>query len=40
MAATALRMLVGLTAGESPGNDRVELPTRLILRESTALPAT
>jgi DNA-binding LacI/PurR family transcriptional regulator len=38
MAATALRLLVRLMAGEQPEGTRTELSTQLILRHSTAAP--
>lgn len=38
MSATATRMLVGLTRGEPPAQDRVEFATRLMVRGSTAPP--
>ncbi|AYN38775.1 LacI family DNA-binding transcriptional regulator [Streptomyces dangxiongensis] len=39
MAATALRLLVRMMDGERPEGTRTELPTRLVLRASTAPPA-
>ncbi|WP_175409866.1 LacI family DNA-binding transcriptional regulator [Streptomyces sp. TRM64462] len=38
MAATALRLLVRMAAGEEPVTDRTELPAPLIVRASTAPP--
>ncbi|OAH13661.1 LacI family DNA-binding transcriptional regulator [Streptomyces jeddahensis] len=40
MAATAVRLLVRLMAGEHPESPRTELPTRLVRRASTAPPRT
>lgn len=39
VAATAVRLLVRLMAGESPEAVQTELPTRLVVRGSTAAPA-
>jgi LacI family transcriptional regulator, xylobiose transport system transcriptional regulator len=38
MGATAARLIVGLVAGDQPASTRVELSTRLVVRESTAAP--
>ncbi|MEW1720325.1 LacI family DNA-binding transcriptional regulator [Streptomyces sp. NPDC093109] len=38
MSATALRLLVGLMAGDRPAADRTDLPTRLTLRGSAVPP--
>ena len=40
MAATATRMVLGMARGEAPANPRIELGTELVIRESTAPPAT
>ncbi|MDT0347110.1 LacI family DNA-binding transcriptional regulator [Streptomyces litchfieldiae] len=40
MAATALRQLMRLMAGERPEGTRTELSTRLVVRDSTAPPAS
>lgn len=40
MAATALRLLVRITAGDPPEASRIELPADLVVRGSTASPAT
>lgn len=37
MAATALRLLVRMMAGERPEGTRTELSTRLVVRESTGV---
>lgn len=38
MGSTAARIAIGLANGQRPEHDRVELPTSLVVRESTAAP--
>lgn len=38
MGATAATTVLNLAAGQRPEHDRIELPTTLVVRESTAPP--
>jgi LacI family xylobiose transport system transcriptional regulator len=38
MGAAAAGMILGLSRGTSPDHDRIEIPTTLVVRDSTAAP--
>jgi LacI family transcriptional regulator len=40
MAAVGMRALVGMMYGRPPGTQHIELPTRLVIRATTASPPT